>query len=60
MLFRMLATFRRISARRRMARRLRALDDHQLNDLGVPRDQIGAYVRARLGAATRAETPGAG
>jgi uncharacterized protein YjiS (DUF1127 family) len=56
MLFRILAAFRRISARRRMARGLRALDDHQLHDLGVTRDQIGAYVRAR----THADASGVG
>lgn len=55
MLFRIISAFRRIAERRRIARRLRALDDHQLHDLGVPRDQIGAYVRAMTRAdATRA------
>jgi len=56
MLRKTLVSLRRIADRDRIARRLRALDDHQLHDLGVSRDQIGAYVRA----ATRAATPSGG
>ncbi len=46
MIMRILDALRRISERRRISRRLQALDDHQLHDLGVTRDQINAYVRA--------------
>lgn len=35
-----------IADRERIASRLHALDDRELHDLGVSRDQIGAYVRA--------------
>jgi uncharacterized protein YjiS (DUF1127 family) len=46
MLRNLLFTLRHMVDRERIARRLRALDDRQLHDLGVSRDQIGAYVRA--------------
>ena len=45
MLRNLLFTLRHWVDRERIARRLRALDDRQLHDLGVCRDQIGAYVR---------------
>jgi len=43
---RVLSALQRMAERKRISRGLRALDDHQLHDLGVHRDQIGAYVRA--------------
>ena len=48
MLRKLVLALRRVADRERIARRLRALDDRQLHDIGVSRDQIGAYVRAAV------------